>query len=417
MTHKYALAAFASLFCFYNVTVLADGLGAPFDFEDTSMLPKGVRTVKFRSFTTEVESKFDNNGTVQPLGKPFRKTLKMNSLYKDKPANEAALSKGYMQSLGINPDTTNLGTIDAYASARVTAVVPVIGIGIRENWSLAIAIPVVYSNTAADTGFNVSPQAEAFFGYLSSDTNSSTTKTAEGKLADPVNNQVTAMGYDRLDGEVRTEIGDVRFINKVLVKKEDNYAIAVKQSITAPTGKQASYNKLVAVGSGDSQWDLGASVIGDWYINGKWTLSGYGGYTVQFSDTTTKRVPVTSDSPLGYTDNNVNRDLGDMAGAGISFKYALREGWTLATSYDAQIKYSDLYHGYQYQPVQYDWLAQNTDQRMESAVFGVTYSTVPLFRKKAFPVPLDAKISYATVVGGKNVPADDIASGELAVYF
>lgn len=406
-----------SIACIYSVNVFADGLGAPFDLEDTSMLPKGVRTVKLRSFTTQVESKFDNNGSVQSLAKPFRQTLKMKSLYEGKPANEAALSKGYMQSLGIDPDNTDLGTIDAYASARVTATIPVLGYGISEKWSIALAIPIVYSNTYADTGFSISSKAEAFFGYLSSDTNTASTKSAESKLADPVNGKITTMGYDPLNGETRTEVGDLRLINKVLVKKHDNYAVAVKQSVTLPTGKSASYNNLVAVNAGDSQWDLSASVIGDWYINGKWTLSGYTGYTVQFSDSTAKRVPVTSESSLGLLDSNVDRDLGDIAAAGISFQYALREGWTLATSYDAQIKYSDIYHGSRYNAVQYDWLAQNTNQRMESAVFGVNYSTVPMFRKKAFPVPLDAKLSYATVVSGKNVPADDVASGEVAIYF
>ncbi len=403
--------------CLFSLNLLADGLGAPFDFEDTSMLPKGVRTLKFRSFTTEVESKFDNDGTAQSLAKPFRKTLKMNNLYKGKPADEADITKGYMKSLGVDPDNTDLGYIDAYASARVTAAVPVIGYGIRDNWSVALAIPIVYANTHVDTAFNVSSKAEAFFGYLSKDTNTTSTKAAEAKLGDPVNGQVTAMGYDPLSGEVRTEIGDVRIINKMLLKKEDNYAIAVKQAVTVPTGKQASTNKLVAVGTGDSQWDLGASVIGDWYIDGKWTMSGYTGYTVQFADTTAKRVPIASDSALGYTDPNVTRDLGDIAGAGVSVKYALKEGWTLATSFDTQIKYSDIYHGSAYQAVQYDWLAQNTNQRMESAVIGINYSTVPLFRKKAFPVPLDAKISYATVISGKNVPANDVASGELAIYF
>ncbi len=409
--------AFVTALCFYSVNLFADGLGAPFDFEDTSMLPKGVRTVKFRSFSSEVTGKYDMNGSIQPLGKPFQKHVKMSSLYQGKSANEAALSKGYMKSLGIDPDTADLGTIDANAAARVTAAVPVLGWGIRDNWSIAIAIPVVYANTYVDTGFNVSAEAQKFFGYVSSDTNHNTTETVKTKTDDLVNGQVTSLGYDPLSGETRTEIGDIRLINKVLVKKADSYAIALKQSITAPTGKPASSNKLVAVSTGDNQWDLTASIIGDWYINGKWTMSGYTGYTVQFSDTTQKRIPLTSGSPLGYLDPNTERDLGDIAGVGINARYTITPAWSVATGYDAQIKFSDIYHGSLYQSQQYDWLSANTNQHMESAIVGVNYSTIPAFRKKDFAIPMDIKGSYSWVLNGKNVPADDMISGEVAVYF
>jgi hypothetical protein len=409
--------ALTTLLCLFSINSFADGLGAPFDFEDTSMLPKGVRTVKLRSFTTAVENKFDANGNSQALGKPFQKNLKMNSLLKNKPANEAELTRGYMEAKGVDPDNDSLGTIDAYAGARVTATVPVFGWGIRDDWSVAIAVPIIYTNTHVDTGFNVSAKAEEFFGKVSGDTNHNGAKFAKSQLDDPVNGQVTAMGYDPLNGEVRTDIGDIRLINKMLLKKADNYAIGIKQSVTVPTGKQASTNKLVAVSTGDNQWDLSASVIGDWYIDGRWTMSGYGGYTVQFSDTTQKRIPISSDSPLGLMDYSTERDLGDIMGAGISAKFKLSEDWLLAAGYDAQLKYSDIYHGTTYSPIQYDWASANTHQQMESAVVGINYSTIPKFRKKEFPVPMDTKVSYSKVLNGKNVPADDILSGELAVYF
>lgn len=409
--------ALVTALCLCSLNLFADGLGAPFDFEDTSMLPKGVRTIKLRSFTSEVTEKYDMNGSVQALGKPFQKNVKMSSLYQGKSASEAALSKGYMKSRGIDPDNTDLGTIDANAAARVFATVPVIGWGIRDNWSIALAVPIVYANTHVDTGFNISSKANDFFGYVSKDTNHNTTLTVKDKTSDPVNAQVTSLGYDPLNGETRTEIGDVRLINKVLVQKTDNYAIAIKQAITAPTGKPASYNKLVAVSSGDNQWDLSASLIGDWHINGKWGVSGYTGYTVQLADTTQKRIPLSSSSPLGYLDPNTERDLGDMAGAGLSVRYTITPAWSVASSYDAQIKFSDIYHGNLYQAQQYDWLSSNTNQQMESALVGVNFSTVPAFRRKEFAVPMDVKASYSWVLNGVNVPADDMISGEVAVYF
>lgn len=398
-------------------TVFADGIGTPFDFEDTAILPKGIHTFKVRSFTTDVEAKFDSKGSIQPLGKPFQKNIKMSQLYKGKSAAEAEISKGYMKSLGINPENDNFGTFDGYVSARATATVPVLGYGLTETHSIAIAIPIVYTNTFARTGFTVSPTAEKFFGYMSADNNNNLAKSAEIQTQDPLSGQLSSLGYDPLDGEVRTELGDIRLINKKVVAKNDRFAVLIKQTIAFPTGAPANPNKVVSVAAGDRQWDVGASAVLDWFVNSKFTISTYGDYTTQLSDTTAKRIPIASDTTLGELDSNVERDLGDIAGAGLALRYKASETLSLATSYSAQKKFSDVYHGNKFSANRYDWLTQNTDQYMEAAVFGVNFSTVSLYRKKSFPVPGDLKLSYSTVLNGRNVPADDTASAEVAIYF
>ena len=49
-----------------------------------------------------------------------------------------------------------------------------------------------------------------------------------------------------------------------------------------------------------------------------------------------------------------------------------------------------------------DGLSENSDRTIHRGVLGVTYSTIPAFRKKKFGFPFEVDVSYSKVLAGKN---------------
>lgn len=413
---KYGIFIIIAIF---STQAFADGLGAPMDFESTSVLPKGIRNFKMLGFTTEVLSKYDAGGSINSLGSKFQKGVLYSDLYKDKSPAEQELSKGYMQSMGIeSPETTTFGYTTGFASARATATIPVFAYGVNEKWTTAIAIPIVYTNTFVSTGFDVTAGGQAFFGKLAMDTNSNRAKAGLSKSTDPVASEVARLGYDPLVGESQTALGDVRWVNKYLVSKNITRAILIKQFVTLPTGKVASPNNLMAVSTGDGQWDVGAAAVADWYIATRLSLTTHLDYTAQLPDHTAKRIPFSSDSTLSSETNyGTYRDLGDLIGGSLAVKYEPTETMSLGLGYSVQHKYGDIYRGGNSNQTRYDYLSINTDQDMKAILAGINFSTIPLYRKKSFSVPLEAKLNHTEIISGRNVSADSLTALDISVYF
>jgi len=241
---------------------------------------------------------------------------------------------------------------------------------------------------------------------------------AAGLFLDLVNQKAIQNGYDPIVGGSSTRIGDIKLVNKVQLFKNKKIAFALKAGITLPTGTPSDPHKVVDVGSGDGQWDYDFGAIVDLTLTPQLTLTGYANYTFQVSDNVTRHLPrATNDTITPDVDEAVYRDLGDIMIGGIIAKLKLFETWTLSTGLAFQRKSADVYLGDQFEAYRYEILTLNTDQQMQNWQAGVSYSTIPLFRKKKFPVPLDAALTYATVLGGINVGSDSIIGFDVALYF
>src|SRR5690606_35764354 len=75
----------------------AANLTAPFELENTAVLPPGVRNPRFKNIFMPLEAKFGAQGLVEPLGKPLNKVVTFQDLI-DAQAdpNDKNLMKGSM---------------------------------------------------------------------------------------------------------------------------------------------------------------------------------------------------------------------------------------------------------------------------------------------------------------------------------
>jgi len=104
--------------------------------------------------------------------------------------------------------------------------------------------------------------------------------------------------------------------------------------------------------------------------------------------------PITSNSEI------VSRNLGDVFEYEISAKYGFLEGLQASALYKYSFKLRDEISGNK--GFNYKSLEDETEAKSHIIIVGLSYTTLPLFLQKKFPLPITASLSYRNRVAGSN---------------
>jgi hypothetical protein len=401
----------------WSASAFAAGAFAPFSMDSANVLPKGVRSIRVVSFTTEVTSRYDGSYSVVPLADKFNKPLKWNDFYKAQKGNERTQLGAFVKSQNQSLDT-KIGDLQGYAATRVTATIPLIAYGITDRLTAAIAVPIFYSNLHVVDGWSPNGNFTNSLNYLATHGRLGKVLDTQPKIQDVVNYEAQTKGYKPLQDESATEMGDTIVALKYQLKKTEKFAWSLSPRVVIPTGRAPDPDKIVDVPPGTGAWDVGLGTTADYYLTGHLILSGSVGYLSQLPTTTTKRLPVSPDDTLSADrDTGVYQDLGDVASSSLGARYAFSSGWGLGGGFAAQYKQRDLYLGGRYDAERYSFLSDDTEQTLVAAQAAASYSTLPLFKAHRFPVPLEGVINYASVFAGRNVSKISLVSLEFAMFF
>lgn len=139
-------------------------------------------------------------------------------------------------------------------------------------------------------------------------------------------------------------------------------------------------------------------------------------YDLFFPDRQVKRVPDNVDQPITLNKEEVRRHLGDIIELEASGQYEFLPGFNVSLLYKYGFKQKDHVSGKK--GFAYESLEEETNWTAHIFIAGLSYSTIPLFMSKKFPVPLDASISYENdFAGSNNWLKQQLLSFSLAVYF
>jgi Putative MetA-pathway of phenol degradation len=397
----------------------AGGLFAPFALDSAQVMPKGVRSIRLGGFTTEITDKYDGGGTIVPLADSFNKQITWKELIDSTPGGfERGQFKGGLESMGVDLNSV-VGDARGVVDTRLTTTLPIAAYGVTQKLTVAVAVPIIYSNLNVDTGWAANEQFQQTVNMMANEKGFyNKVLSYEDQLQNVVNTKIANLGYKPLVNDRHTDVGDVTLAAKYQVFSRPKFAVAISPRVVAPTGRTADVDKVVDVAGGDGQWDLGLSAAADYIPNGNFTLTGALGYTYQVASTRAKRLPVSEDDTLSADkDERTHEKLGDLMGASLGGRFRLHKLVTFGTGYGFQYKLKDSYSGGQYAAERYDILEDDTEQHMHSGTVGLTFSTIPLFRAKQFALPLDASVAFTRVFGGRNVGHLDLTALELVSYF
>ena len=400
------------------VSVWAGGLSLPLAFDSAQVLPKGVRNVRYSYLNVQARRVFDDAGQVASLGNALNTDVNYQKLIDAQPtAIERGLLKGYFARH--NKDlTASAGRTTGVIEVDAKVHVPVLAWGLSKNWTTALAVPVLQTRARVATGFVVSQDlqstAEKLVGegkyYMASEIRSKTRQVIADKVVD--------YKYKPLRRRRVFQLGDARWVNKYILQKNNTHSLALVGELVLPTGRRHSVDEVIGLSAGDGQVDVGLGAVGEYRVAKNIVAWGRVHGVYQAGDQVAMRVPEEADSSLSRDiDPQTKRQLGASLYSSLGLAVDVVEGVAARAQYTFQMKQRDVYRGSRFERHRYGWLSQNTAQRMQAMQLGVGYSTVPLFRKKKFVLPLEANAQLVWPLAGKNVSRDKAVSFEVAAYF
>lgn len=393
-------------------------LTAPISFPSAQVLPKGIRNIQYNGILAGANDKYSDEGASVNVGYKLNRELTWRDLLS---TEEDTYKKSEVVG-GLRYLNQGLDTIAGRASGVVNVAldvhVPVLAVGVTRKLTTAIAVPIVNYHTHVDTGSVAYSNLNSVADFYTRDGEGDTVTEAETKFLNAVNEKLAQYNYRPIKNKKATVLADIKLVNKYQLSKKRDYAIALLNTIVLPTGQTKDVNTLIDISPGDGQPDVGFGAIVDYYASPSWTLSWSVNYTAQLSDHQALRIPERPDTKLTpdidfYTD----RDLGDKMSMFLAAQYNPLETLSLGLGIGLAYKERDKYTGNRFSQQRYDWLAIETEQNMQSAQVGLTFSTIPLYRAKRFPVPFKVSLNHTRIPSGKNVVQDPITTLQFHGYF
>jgi hypothetical protein len=211
---------------------------------------------------------------------------------------------------------------------------------------------------------------------------------------------VQAYGYKPVETWSGSGIGDIEVGGRYQYLKTENWRLAFTGGVRLPTGEVDDPDNLVDIAFGSGAWALLFRANNDYTGIENVILNASFEYDLVLPDHETLRVPDDVNRPLTTNKENVDRDLGDIFKLKLSGAYAFYEGFGLSLLYSYAFQTKDRISGDQ--GYNYESLEDETDWTYHEYKVGLSYSTIPLFQKKKFPLPLVVGIEYEDVFAGSN---------------
>lgn len=403
---------FSSAFCW------AGNITLPMQFESASVLPPKIRNFRMQTASTEISEKFTDAGTVDGLGYRMNRSISYSDLIDGLPTQDDRASlRGLVESKNNSLDSS-IGDTFGVVNARVTTTIPIFAYGVTDKWTLALAVPVVYTNVNVDTGWAANDSFNQMYASLTEDGRHNQKLEFKNKLDNVIKTKAMQSGYDEVGGYQSTQLADMVVNSRYLLYKEGSQQWSLNQRLVLPTGRVENINRLVDIPTGDGQADIGIGTSYDYIPSASLQLGVSTYYLYQMAHTRAKRLPLKPYENLSPDiDYDTHQKLGDLMGASASAKYFFVDTTSFAIQYSEQYKQKDTFTGSKFASERYQWMALDSEQTMRSVLAGVQFSTIPLFKRKQFAIPLDTQLSMAKTLGGRNVPSAELYSIELAAYF
>lgn len=400
---------------------MSAGISGPVSFPSAKVLPKNVRNFQYNGIFAQGTNKYNNNGTSESLGSSFDS----NITYQDLVNNEETLQDQlFAEGKILNAPNVDLsdsmGRTNGEVNLAVNVHAPVFAYGINKKWTMAMVIPVIQSDLNIDVGSVSSESLQNVADYFAEPGQAMLSKlqTVQEKFNNAVARKIKEKGYDQLEDRKKTELGDIQVISKYNFYDQNSTRVTLSNSLTLPTGKRADIDKLIDIGSGDEQFDIGTGITIDKDFDDKLTLSASANIIIQIEHQTKERIYEKDDSSItSQIDSNTKRDLGDIFQAAVGGKYRLSQTLTIQTAYSYQIKGEDKFSGNKYDYSNYNYLSKDTEQEMQAIQLGLTFDTLALYRKKEFMAPMEMGLGYTKPIVGRNVLTDGLVTANLSLYF
>ena len=390
--------------------------------DSAEVLPKGVSRANFTgNFYFPIDKRFGPDGDTEDVATDYNSALDTNVF-----PELAMVEKAF----GMPTGSANIGDTVVSFDYKLDDYIFNLNYGLTDKVTVGIKIPFYRNKTdihtakldtaRATVGKNmelntIAPlEIPGTVPFTTEDI-----KNLLGRGVD-INNDgsidIPGYGYKRFKTWSSTEIADIELGFRYQYLKTDNWRLAFTGGVRFPTGNVDDPDNLIDLGFGSGAYALLFRLNNDYTGIKNTVLNFTMRYDVVMPDKQTKRIPDNVNQPITRNKENVERNLGDIVELEASGDYEFLKGLSGSMLYRYGFKQKDSISGDK--GFSYSSLEDETDWTYQAFIVGISYSMVPLFIEKKFPVPLKASLSYENdFAGSNNFLKQQLITFELTAFF
>jgi len=398
-------------------------LGVRFSIaEDAQVLPKGVfRASLDGRFYWPVNKKYDPDGHLEDLAADYNQRVLDSTAF----PSLSDVEDYY----GMPPGSANIGTSLVSFQYKFTDLFFSLTYGLTDRVTVGFTLPYYWQKNNVRAKLDTSnatvgkKQAENTLAPLSEEgTVPLTTRDALDLIGRGLDIDgdgsidIPGYGYKKFATWSERGIGDLEVGARVQYFSNDKWKLAFTGGVRFPTGKLDDPDDLVDLDFGSGAYALLFRFNHDYEVVKNLVLNATFEYDLVLPQNVRLRIPDDVNQPLTENRERVRRDIGDIVALKASAEYSFWKGFSASLLYHFEGKAEDNVSGnkgYNYRSVE-----EETDTRSQVYVVGLSYSTIPSFAEKKFPIPLRVTVAYRERFAGKNNVLDTkyIHAG-LQVFF
>ena len=386
--------------------------------DSTQVLPESVNSPQVRmGFVSGIGMKFMSSGELMSLSDINSLEINAKVLSEFEPrVNQlvSVLNRLGPQKLG---DELSLGVLHVDTAPEVRYVAPIYARGLLENWTVALAVPIVtYKNRLSlrQTGSNVAAVRAA----AGSGSEELTAALEQFNIDVPtvVQSTLVKKGYRPLNDRNETEVGDVNLVSVFQFAKHETTSAQFKTILSLPTGHGDDPDDLADLGI-FGVTSIENQLLGNFTWRGRWRLAAKGGYRYTLPDTVVRRVPLDEKDTLpgSETKESVLRATGGALFVGGSLTYVASDTLDFAVGFETTKKSSDDYRGSK--GARYDLLSDETQSSADRVRMGVSYSSTETYLSGTALLPMILSYEFSDTIRGVNTERTTIHEIWLQLFF
>jgi hypothetical protein len=380
--------------------------------DDATVLPKGNFAFRLDAqFYFPIEKRFNNTGDTEDIAEDLNTRLDSNVF-----PQLSLVEAGF----GLPPGSATFGDTDVEYEYNLQIYDFYLYYGLTNRltiggkfpyWNFENDVDTALDNTTATVGLNPGVPGGVAPLFVPD-----TVPATEGDIQNLLKSE---FGFKRVEDWDRQGFSDIELGYRYQYFKSDNWRLAFTNTVVVPTGETDDPDSLVDFPFGSGTWGLTFYTNNDYIGLKKFGLEFNASfrYWYFFPDTEYLRVPESVDQPIAPPENKerVDRKIGDEYRLDLEGRYEFIEGWTFSLFYRHLRKKRNQISGDR--GLAYETLQKETNEKEHQYRIGLAYSTIPMFLKKEFPVPMSVKLYYRKRFAAENLLKSDYIGLDAVIYF
>ena len=390
------------------------------------VLPKGVWSLGIaNNYYPSITKRYGPDGDVEDVAADYNATLG-SSVFPDLALIEAGF--------GLPPGSANIGRSVVSLEYDFNILYTTLAYGITDRLTIGVQIPYWWAKNNVDAhvdttnatvgknplfgtpgdpfgGVPVVPISLGGLPFTDDDVQNllGPGLSINGQLA------LRGLGYKRVETWSGDGVGDIDAALKYQYFKSDDWRLAFTGGLRFPTGEIDDPDNLVDYGFGKGAWGLLFFFNNDYTGVKNLVLDATLNYYLILPQKETLRILDDPSQILSARKEELDRNFGDVVELEASASYEFLPGASASILYQYGYKFEDSVKNSQ---GHLEGLEKESGYTEHIYIIGLSYSTIPLFQKKQFPVPLSVSLKYRNRFAGDNrIFKSDYIDLGLQVYF